>query len=66
MIHTIHHPWKVLFILIYEGYDGLVDMGYNRHMRVNKSKSFVKHGIYINDIEAFWSFSKRRLIKFNE
>jgi len=49
----------------WKGYDGLVDVGYDRHLRVNKSKSFVEHGVFINSIEAFWSFTKRRLTKFN-
>ena len=49
----------------WKGYDGLVDVGYDRHLRVNKSKSFVEHGVHINGIEAFWSFTTRRLTKFN-
>jgi len=49
----------------FRGYDGLVDVGYDKHFRVNKSESFVQRGIHINGIEAFWSFTKRRLAKFN-
>lgn len=47
------------------GYDGLVDVGYDRHVRINKQKSFTKGRAHINGIEAFWSFTKRRLAKFN-
>jgi transposase len=47
------------------GYDGLVDVGYDRHVRINKSKSFTNGRSHINGIEAFWSFTKRRLAKFN-
>lgn len=44
---------------------GLVDVGYDKHFRINKSKHFASKGIHINGIEAFWSFTKRRLAKFN-
>lgn len=51
----------------WRGYDGLVDMGYDKHFRVNHGNSeFSKgEGIHINGIENFWSFTKRRLSKFN-
>jgi transposase len=51
----------------WRGYDGLVDVGYDRHFRVNHGKNeFSKgHGVHINGIESFWSFCKRRLAKFN-
>ena len=49
------------------GYDGLVDLGYRKHFRVEHRDSvFVsRRGVHINGIESFWSFSKRRLAKFN-
>lgn len=49
----------------WRGYDGLVDFGFNKHFRVNHSKEFASRGKHINGIEAFWSFTKRRLAKFN-
>lgn len=51
----------------WRGYDGLVDVGYDKHFRVNHGENeFAKqHGIHINGIENFWSFTKRRLAKFN-
>lgn len=51
----------------WRGYNGLVDVGYNRHFRVNHGENeFSKgNGIHINGIESFWSFTKRRLAKFN-
>lgn len=51
----------------WRGYDGLVDVGYDRHLRVNHSgNEFAKRaGVHINGIESFWSFTKRRLAKFN-
>lgn len=51
----------------WRGYDGLVDVGYDRHFRVNHSKHEFSRGggVHINGIESFWSFTKRRLSKFN-
>ncbi len=49
----------------WRGYNGIVDVGYDKHFRVNKSKHFSKNGVHINGIESFWSFTKRRLAKFN-
>lgn len=48
-------------------YDGLVDIGYDKHFRVNHSKNEFsnKSWVHINWIEAYRSFSKRRLAKFN-
>jgi transposase len=47
-------------------YDGLVDMGYEKHYRVFHWKNeFVRGKQHVNGIESFWSFTKRRLRKFN-
>ena len=57
IIHSDWWPW----------YHWLVDVWYNKHYRVNHWKSeFSKwNWIHINWIENFWSFTKRRLNKFN-
>ena len=48
------------------GYDGLVDVGYAKHYRLNHAANeFVRGTQHINGIESFWSFAKRRLAKFN-
>jgi len=47
----------------WNGYDGLADAGYEKHFRIPKKRCH--NDIHINGIEAFWSFSKRRLTKFN-
>ena len=39
--------------------------GYDKHFRINKSRHFAEKSVHINGIEAFWSFTKRRLAKFN-
>lgn len=50
----------------WRGYNGLVDVGFDRHFRINKKKQFSnKRGVHINGIESFWSFVKRRFQKFN-
>jgi transposase len=51
---------------MWRGYNGLVDVGYPKHFRVNHSENeFSNTDSNINGIESFWSFSKRRLQKFN-
>ena len=51
----------------WRGYDGLVDLGYEKHFRVNHASSeFSKgDGNHINGIESFWGYAKHRLAKFN-
>jgi transposase-like protein len=56
---TIHSDgWKA--------YDGLVDMGFQKHRRVNHGQNeFARGKSHINGIESFWSYAKRRLAQFN-
>lgn len=55
----------------WKSYDGLVAIGYDKLFRVNHGKNeFVFEGedgaiVTVNGIESFWSFTKRRLAKFN-
>lgn len=50
----------------WRGYDGLVDVGFDKHRRINHTDEFSDGlGNHINGIENFWSFTKRRLAKFN-
>jgi hypothetical protein len=46
-------------------YGGPVEVGYEKHFRVNHSKKYVNKKSRINGIESFWSSTKRRLGKFN-
>jgi transposase-like protein len=56
IIHSDH--WR--------GYSGLVDLGYKKHYRVHHGKNEFSNGKkHINGIESFWSYSKRRLMKFH-
>ena len=49
----------------WRGYDGLVDVGFDRHYRVHHSHDeFVQGAAHINGIESFWSFAKSRLYQF--
>lgn len=44
----------------------MVDLGYKKHFRVKHgADEFVKGKSQINGIESFWSFAKRRLLKFH-
>jgi len=51
----------------WRGYDGLVDVGYDKHYRVNHGNDEFsdEHGHHINGIENFWSYTKRRLQRKN-
>ncbi|MEP6741687.1 MAG: IS1595 family transposase [bacterium] len=50
----------------WRGYDGLVDVGYAKHFRVDHGRDqFVRGPHHVNGIESFWSYAKRRLQKFN-
>ena len=50
----------------WRAYDGLVEAGFAKHHRIrHQDDQFVDGGVHINGIESFWSFSKRRLAKFN-
>lgn len=50
----------------WRGYNGLVDVGYDKHFRVNHGNNEFAHAnCHINGIESFWSFCKRRMAKFN-
>jgi transposase len=50
----------------WHGYNGLVDLGYKKHYRVHHGKNEFTNGKrHINGIESFWSFAKRRLMKFH-
>jgi len=49
----------------WRSYDGLILNGYD-HYRVYHSKDeFARGKAHVNGIESFWSFTKRRLSKFN-
>jgi len=50
----------------WRGYDGLVDLGYDKHFRVehNKDEFSKGNGKHINGIESFWGYAKHRLVKF--
>ena len=50
----------------WKAYDGLVDVWYEKHYRVHHGKNeFARGKQHINGIESFWSFTKRRFLKFN-
>jgi transposase len=49
----------------WKAYNGLVDLGYKKHYRLDHSRNeFVKGKSHINGIEGFWGFAKSRLAKF--
>ena len=60
-------PSSVLYSDSWSGYDGLVDVGYDKHFRIkhHADEFSNKRGVHINGIESFWSYTKRRLIRFN-
>jgi transposase len=59
-------PDTVIHSDLWSGYDGLVDVGFKKHYRVNHHvNEFANKSGHINGIESFWSFAKRRMLKFN-
>jgi len=59
-------PESIIHSDSWRGYNGLVDLGYKKHYRVHHGKNEFANGKkHINGIESFWSFAKRRLMKFH-
>ena len=49
----------------WRSYDGLITSGY-KHYRIHHSENeFARGKNHVNGIESFWSYAKRRLLKFN-
>lgn len=49
----------------WRGYNGLVDVGYGKHLRIDHSQDeFARGRPHINGIEGFWGFAKSRLTRF--
>lgn len=49
----------------WRGYNGLVDLGYKKHLRVDHGRDeFVSGSSHINGIEGFWGYAKMRLARF--
>ena len=46
----------------FRSYDALMCCGY-RHLKVDHKKHFSSGKVYINGLEGFWSYAKKRLIK---
>jgi transposase len=49
----------------WKAYDGLVLNGYTHHRVFHSKNEFARGKNHVNGIESFWSFTKRRLAKFN-
>ena len=49
----------------WKAYDGLVLNGYTHHRVFHSKNEFARGKNHVNVIESFWSFTKRRLAKFN-
>ena len=48
----------------WRGYNGLVDIGYKKHFRVDHgTNEFVRGKSHVNGIESFWGIAKTRLSK---
>jgi transposase len=56
---------SILYSNGWRGYNGLFDVGYGKHLRVEYSKDeFAKGCNHINGIEGFWGHVKTRLVRF--
>lgn len=60
-LDSVNHP------NVCRGYNGLVDVGYEKHLRVDHgANEFSRGSSHINGIEGFWGYAKTRLTKFEE
>ena len=58
-------PESIIYSDGWRGYNGLVDVGYGKHLRVDHSRNeFTRGKAHINGIEGFWGFAKTRLTRF--
>ncbi len=49
----------------WRGYDGLVDVGYAKHLRIQHGRDqFVRGRSHINGIESFWGYAKTCLARY--
>ena len=59
------NPESVIHSDGWRGYNGLVDLGYQKHYRVQHSDNEFANGqSHINGIESFWAYAKTRLVRF--
>ena len=50
----------------WRGYDGLVEVGFDKHLRVNHGRNeFARGSVHVNGIESFCSYAEGRLVQFN-
>ncbi len=49
----------------WKSYDGLVFNGYKHYRIHHHENEFARGKNHVNGIESFWSYTKRRLLKFN-
>lgn len=59
------NPESIIYSDGWRGYNGLVDVGYGKHLRVDHGRNeFTRGKTHINGIEGFWGFAKSRLTRF--
>jgi len=49
----------------WKAHDGLIVSGYDHYRVFHSRNEFTRGKSHVNGIENFWSFAKRRLVKFN-
>ena len=60
------YPNSVIQTDSWRDYDGLVDIGVDRHFRVNHGNNeFDRGSKHVNGIESFWSYAKHRSAQFH-
>ncbi len=56
---------SVIYSDRWRGYNGLVDVGYGKHLRIDHGQDLFARGkTHINGIESFWGYAKTRLVRF--
>ena len=75
LLHIEPFPLEKILLLVptlywddyrWRGYDGLVDIGVDRHFRVNHGNNeFIRGSKHVNRIESFWSCDKNHLAQLH-
>jgi len=65
MSYILEQEESTIYTDGWKSYDGLVLNGYKHYRIHHHENEFARGKNHVNGIESFWSYTKRRLLKFN-